>query len=258
MGMARIAIDLPLGAALEFVRRFQRLLILLLLSTFVCEPSFAQSRDTGEAASPLVVLGRSPLRADSYDNILDILLEDAAQSRHEEGVLSWDLFQPEDGTRDLFAVERYKDRATFDRHLQAPYVKVFLDNIDAAVREGEEQSAIFMKALLPTASKPILSPQTTKNLISVLSVKPESMPMTMESLLAVARAARHEEGNLVYDVFQELSAPHRLVVFQRWETSNAYAKHCQQTRQKQLDALLIRVLTQPHQEIWMGVRDIGH
>ncbi len=60
-----------------------------------------------DAESPLVVLGMSPLSDKSFENILAILLEDATQSRVEDGVISWDLFQPEDGKRDLLAVERY-------------------------------------------------------------------------------------------------------------------------------------------------------
>lgn len=227
-----------------------------LIAALACCPAYAEGSGP-DAESPLVVLGMSPISEKSYETFLPILLEDAVKSRLEEGIISWDLFQPEDGKKDLLALERYKNRAAFEKHLEASYVKAFLEHIPAAVRDGEEQAAIFMKDLLPTAAKPIPSPQTTKNIISVLSVKQESVATVVKTLLDVAKAARSEDGNLVYDVFQDISDPRRLVVFQRWATPDAYDAHRGQASQEKLNDLLEKSLTQPTREIWRAVRDIG-
>lgn len=232
------------------------LLSACLIAALACGPAYGE-RSGPAADAPLVVLGISPISDQSFAGFLPILLEDAVQSRREEGILSWDLFQPEDGKKDLLAVERYRNRATFDKHLEKPYVKAFIENIPTAVRGGEAQSAIFMNDLLPATSKPIPSPRTTKNIIAVLSVRQEAMVPVIKALLEVAQAARRENGNLVYDLSQEIAAPHRLVVFQRWETPQAYEAHRRQARLVALDQLLAKSLTQPDREPWRAVRDIG-
>jgi quinol monooxygenase YgiN len=237
-------------------RNIMHLFSVCMMATLAYVPAHAETSGSG-ADSPLVVLGMSPVSEKSYETILQILLEDAVQSRREEGILSWDLFQPEDGKKDLLAMERYKNRATFDQHIEKPYVKVFIETIPTAVREGEEQAAIFMKDLLPATSKPIPSPQTTKNIIMVLPLQQESAEPVIKALLDVAKAARRENGNLVYNVSQEIEAPHRLVVFQRWTTSQAYEAHRRQARVVALDKLLTKSLPQPDHEIWRAVRDMG-
>ena len=215
----------------------------------------AQPRNPG-GRQPFVVLGISPLRGDSYDRIHTILLEDAAKSRAEDGIISWDLFRPTDGATDLFAVERYRDRATFDRHVEAPYVKVFLDEIPAAVRPGEQQRGIFLRDLLPLAPKTIASPRTTTNIISVLSLRPEMARKAKRMLLAAARRGRMAEGNLVYDVLEEISAPHRLVVFQRWSSAGAYERHRRASDQQALDAVLQTSARSPALQI--EASDVAH
>jgi quinol monooxygenase YgiN len=195
----------------------------------------------------------SPISEKSYETFLPILLDDVVKSRREKGNISFELFEPEDGKKDLLSVERWKDRAAFEKHIEFPYVKAFLEHLPAALRDGEKQTAIFMKDLSSTTAKPIPSPQTTKNIISVLSVKQESVATVVNALLDVAKAARSEDGNLVYDVYQDISDPRRLVVFQRWATPGAFDAHRRQASQKELN----ESLTQPTREIWRAVRDIG-
>jgi quinol monooxygenase YgiN len=236
-------------------------LVLAVLSTWLiaalaCFPAYAEGSGT-DADSPLVILGTPPISQESYETFLPILLDDVVKTRLEEGNISFELFEPEDGKKDLLSVERWKNRAAFEKHIEFPYVKAFLEHLPTALREGEEQVAIFMKDLLPTTAKPIASPQTTKNIISVISVKQESVESVIKALLDVAKAARSEDGNLVYDVFQDISNASRLVVFQRWAASDAYAAHRGQAKQRELDDLLAKSLTQPNREIGRVVRDIG-
>lgn len=246
-----------LGVLKMHIPKITQFLSACIIGALSCGPGYAAEKSL-ETDSPLVVLGMSPVNQKSYDTILKILLEDAKHSRRETGILSWDLFQPEDGKMDLLAMERYQNRTIFEQHIEKPYVKVFIETIPTAVREGEAQAAIFMKDLLPATSKPISSPLTTKNIIAVLPLRQESAESVIPALLNVATAARQEQGNLVYNVSQEIESPHRIVVFQRWETSQAYDAHQRQASVVALDKLLTTALPQSHHEIWRAVRDIGH
>jgi quinol monooxygenase YgiN len=227
-----------------------------LISALACFAASTAGSDPN-AGLPLVILGRTPVTEKAYQTFLPVLLDDVRKSRDEAGNTSFDLFLPEDGKKDLLSIERWKNRAAFEKHVEFPYVTAFLASLPAVVRGGEEQTAIFMRDLSPTATKPIPAPQATKNIIAVISVKQDSVEPVTKALLEAANAARSKDGSLGYDVFQDISDSRRLVVFQRWATPGAYEAHRGQENQARLNDLLEKSLSQPTSEIWRAVKDIG-
>ncbi|QGY32433.1 putative quinol monooxygenase [Pantoea cypripedii] len=220
------------------------------------------SAQTGESqpekVSPLIVLGTSQVSNATFGTFLPVLMNDIIHSRDEKNNISFELFTPEDGTPDMLSVERWTDRAGFDAHLAYPYVQTFIEKVPSALRKGGTQSALFMRDLSPVPEQAIPSPQTTRNSLTVFMIKPTALASVIDATLKTAEAARATHGNLRYDVFQDISQPRRLAIFQRWVSSDALEAWNLQDAAKSYEAFLADSRETPASpQLWRPVKDIG-
>jgi quercetin dioxygenase-like cupin family protein/quinol monooxygenase YgiN len=207
---------------------------------------------------PVIVLGISPIKREALSAFMPVLLEDVVQGRKEAGNVVFDMYQPIDGAPDLLLVERWRSQADFDAHLKFPYVQEVLDKRISATRKGKAPNAIFLKELSQfTEPKPISEPASTHNIVAAIMLKPQARAKAIQSLLHTVKPGREAQGNLGFDVYQDLKNENQLVIVQRWESAASYRAYLNHPHAKSLHALLKASVTRSFEKDWREVKDIA-
>lgn len=210
----------------------------------------------GDASKPFSILGISPIKEDAYAIFYPVLLHDVVEGRKEPGNLVFELFRPE-GTSDLYLLERWKDHASFNAHLEYPYIKDVLEKRPAATPEGKEPQAIFMDELSYVPFKGAVLPEMTQNVIGVLNIKPEARNDFIKIAVGTAEKARSENGNLGFNVYQDQSDQNLIVIVQRWENDAVYAAYLKEASLQSLENAFKTSLVQPSEKTWLKSKDVG-
>ncbi|WP_061288016.1 putative quinol monooxygenase [Azotobacter vinelandii] len=230
---------------------------LLQAATFVTAVSgaanslFAQTTDgspAGAGDKPVTLFNILPLKPEAFPAFLPVMQANASASRREQGNFSFDVFQPEDGAPRLYLFERWAGQAALDKHMTQPNLKAVLQRADSDL--AGEASSLRLSAvpgLGADARKPFATAAAagSRNVIVLLSVKPEREQTFLEALAEVTPHARRAPGNHAFELYAVESQPRTYLLFERWDNAASHEAHLAQDYSKRLDAVLPGTLAAP-------------
>lgn len=73
-------------------------------------------------------------------------------------------------------------------------------------------------------------------IVAILVIKPEYKKEMEEALQAVANGSRGEEGNVSYDVHQNVSQPDKYIILEEWKSEEAIQIHREMAHYKAFKA----------------------
>ena len=62
-------------------------------------------------------------------------------------------------------------------------------------------------------------------IVAIVHIKPEYTEMLLPAFEKLVRASRAEEGNIHYDLHQEIGSPHHFVFVEGWKSQAAVDSH---------------------------------
>jgi quinol monooxygenase YgiN len=86
----------------------------------------------------LILAVTAPIKPESHDEAIDIAVRMTAETRKEEGCLSYTFHFPVDDPNTLFVYEEWASEAALNGHLQSTHMKEFQQRMPA-VLAGEVQ-----------------------------------------------------------------------------------------------------------------------
>lgn len=203
--------------------------------------SFAASK-----ARPVILLVHIPLKQGDFSDFLTVMHANVKGSRQETGNGSFNVFQPEDGSPDLYLVENWKSQPALDIHNGTQHLNAVKTAFQTAGRSGEPMAIDRLTEISPKApDKPDVSPETTRNVIVVIHAKPETRQKIKKVLLGVVKPSRGAPGNLVFDVYQEQANQNAFVLVERWVNVAAHEAHLAQPYNRPMKDLFATALSQP-------------
>lgn len=209
------------------------------------QPSYAQHA-ANHGDEPVIMLVTLPIQEDSLGEFLPVMQRNVQQSRLESGNISFDVYQRETGESDLFLFERWETQAALDEHMQTAHLLAVETALEHTLREGEDPATVHLIALSDSApQQTIPSPQTTRNVVVSLYIKPEAREAFVAALLATVEPSRAAPGNYEFDVYQDVSDPNALVIVERWESVAAHEAHLEQPYNEPLNAIFESSLARP-------------
>jgi len=223
-------------------------------------PDSALAEDRVTAADePIILLVENPLRKEAFDSFLSIMQKNVKESRREGGNIFFNAYQPEDGSAVLFMVECWKNQAAFDLHLESPHLAAVKEAYRDDQLPGGGMKVFRLKAISPEMPrKTIASPETTRNVIVILHVKPEARSAFMKALLKSVQPARAAAGNISFDIYQDEADTNTLVLVERWESVAAHEAFFKQSYDNALKELTEASLAKPLSNERYVLRDVGH
>lgn len=198
------------------------------------------------ATSQITLSSVIRLEPEAFDGFLATMRANAGHARSEPGAISFDVFQPEDGSPTLVLFERWADPAALDAHMQQPTLKAVLAALPEATSTAPTDLAL---AEVPPSGadsrRQPADPASSRNIIVHLSVKPEREADFLAAWAEVIPQARQAPGNAVFELYRDTAAAQRYVLLERWDSVAAHEAHLAAPYSRKLDAVLPDTLAAP-------------
>lgn len=183
---------------------------------------------------------------EGYDGFASVLRNNVHASRREAGNISFEVFRPEDGSPTLLLFERWQDRAAIESHDQEPHLAAVVDALHSTGADASDVQELV--EVLPsgasTRREPV-DPATSRNVLVVLTVKPEAEETFLQAWRDVFPHARAAPGNAVFEIYQDINTPQTYVLIERWDTAEQHETHLAQPYSLALDEVLPDTLAGP-------------
>ncbi|VFR41968.1 Uncharacterized conserved protein [plant metagenome] len=224
-----------------------RVLWLAPLCTLIASPS----AHAETVAEPVILFNTLPIKAAAFEGFLPVMQANAAASRKEAGNQSFDVFQPENGATNLYLLEHWHNQAALDLHMAQPSLKAVESRVGSDL--AGEPSSLRLSAvpgLGADARKafPAGGAAGSRNVIVVLSVKPDQEKAFVDALADVTPHARQTPGNHAFELYKVNGQDHTYVLFERWASAAQHEAHLGQDYSRRLDAVLPATLAAPVSE----------
>lgn len=126
-------------------------------------------------------------RADAVDDVRQLLAGLAATTAREPGVLAYSVRQRQDDPTRFQVSEHYRDRAAWETHMAAPYVRHALDRFERLLEAPPAVASYDERAALP---QPLSVPEAIHRRRAVRHYRPDPVAAdTLDELLGLALAA---------------------------------------------------------------------
>jgi quinol monooxygenase YgiN len=120
-------------------------------------------------------------RADAVDDVRQLLAGLAATTAREPGVLAYSVRQRQDDPTRFQVSEHYRDRAAWETHMAAPYVRHALDRFERLLEAPPAVASYDERAALP---QPLSVPEAIHRRRAVRHYRPDPVATdTLDELL---------------------------------------------------------------------------
>ena len=175
-----------------------------------------------------------------------LVLQYSEASRREAGNAQLSVVKEIGRPNRLVILETWKDQASFDAHERAAHTAQFRSSLQAIHNSPFDQRVHQGFAIDPRKSavgSDVLA------VVTHVDVPPPRREETELLLKSLAEQSRKDEGNVLYEVFQQSPArTNHFTVFAVWTDENAFALHDSQPHTRQFRAALGPMLGAPYDE----------
>ncbi|MBT9383703.1 antibiotic biosynthesis monooxygenase [Pseudooceanicola sp. CBS1P-1] len=193
--------------------------------------AFADTRDTVQA---FVIL---PVTEAAHDSFLDVMAKNVEASRAEAGNISFEAFEAEDGTPGIFLVERWKNQAAIDAHMQEPHLKAVEKIVGDSVSADPQQ--IWLKEVPEIPALPVPEDEVSpRNIVVMLKTDDAHHDAFLKAFEKAVPKARAADGNMGYNIYQVADKPNDFVVVEHWASAAQHEKHLKADYSAELDKAL--------------------
>lgn len=198
------------------------------------------------------------IKEDQWDQFVQAVQNNVANSRNEPGNLSFSLYQPENVAFQAVWFERFTNKSAHTYHKEQDYFKNAISVIQASLA-GEARS-IELKELddIP-AQAPLYAkePGKSRHVVVLFDVKAERKTDYITAMREVASHSRKAAGNLEFNLYQFAHEPNQFALIESWENKEAHEAQQKQEYLKKLQADLEGVLvSNPMDQRWV-LKDIS-
>ncbi len=167
------------------------------------------------------------IKDDKWDKYVDAMHNNIAHTHQEAGNILFTLFQPEDGSHQVLFMERYKNRAAFEKHLKAEYLPeaVNKEAVIGKMEIDELQEVPEIPAVEPQNSDDIVTP---RNVIVFFDVKPEKRNAFIKAIAELTPHSRQAKGNVRFNIFQQVNDINKFVLLESWDSIANHKTHLAQ------------------------------
>ncbi|WP_171060551.1 putative quinol monooxygenase [Poseidonocella sp. HB161398] len=172
-----------------------------------------------------------PVTDAAQDGFLEVMRDNIAGSRAEPGNISFEAFRAEDGSPGVFLVERWRDQAALDSHMETPHLQA----VGAAVGEPQQ---VWPEELagIPAAEtdESVVTPRNLAVMFDTSEETRDAFLAAMEKAVPPARAAESNAGCTIYGVAE---TPNRFVVVGTCTSAKAHMAALAAGHSQVLDAV---------------------
>jgi quinol monooxygenase YgiN len=151
------------------------------------------------------------------------LIEQYREATQKEGGNTSIEVVQEIGRANRFVIlEVWKDKASFDTHEKANPAADFRSRLQA-IHVGPSDQRVHQGLAIDARGAAI--PRNSVSVVTHVDVPPPRREEAEALLKAVAEESRKDEGNIRYDVYQEISRTNHFTIFATWRDAKAFESH---------------------------------
>ncbi len=167
------------------------------------------------------------IKDDKWDKYVDAMHNNIAHTHQEPGNILFTLFQPEDGSHQVVFMERYKNRAAFEKHLKAEYLPEAVNN-EAVIGKMEIDELKEIPEIPPVEPQNSDDIVTPRNVIVFFNIKPKKRETFIKAIAELTPHARLAKGNVRFNIFQQVDDENKFVVLESWDSIANHKTHLAQ------------------------------
>jgi quinol monooxygenase YgiN len=167
-------------------------------------------------------------------------------TRAEQGNSGIDVLQETCRSNRFVIVEVWRDETFFQIHERAPHTAEFRSRLKAVHQSPYDQRVHHDFAVGPEALR---AAADALCVVTHVDVPPPRRDETEVLLKRLAEQSRRDDGNLRYDVFQQIAPrTNHFTVFAAWDGEDAFASHARKPDTRQFREALGPMLGAPYDE----------
>jgi len=207
--------------------------------------------------APIEGLATLHVRPDHMQDFLASLRANAVHAREETGNVGFVIFQPESGGSTLYVLEQWSSESAYQAHLKQPALLAM--HKVAATDLASPIEHMFLSPVTPDtgrATVSIASPSVSRNILVLLSAKPEKKSELVNGFDTLLPQFRSAPGNLSFDVYQSREQANTLVLLERWQDVAAHQANLKRPVITKIRAVYAESLAKPLMSGRLLLKDI--
>ncbi|WP_213879313.1 antibiotic biosynthesis monooxygenase [Pseudomonas sp. dw_358] len=147
----------------------------------------------------------------------------AAAAKAQPGNLSFSVFESKADPTTVYVLEQWQNKAAYNEHLKSPKLLAMHALAKTALQGGIEHMTL--QGVGPgTDVQPtkIDDQSATSDLFVFLTVKPGSLDQFKANVSQVIPTFRKADGNVAFDIFQDVDHPEQMVQLERWSNEDLH------------------------------------
>lgn len=205
-----------------FKKTRSALLVLCISAAATGVASAAQVNDDG----PLYYLNIQTIAPQTRDAFITAMRNNATQSRKEDANREFDVAEPGGSDPTLVLFESWRDRAGYQQHEASQHVAPVLALVPTSFAKPERKYFLQNVPGLPAPERPnVTNPNPTHNVVARLEVTDAQHSAFVDAAATAIEQARHQPGNLAFNVYQQRDDLNAFVIYERWADDKAYQQH---------------------------------
>lgn len=192
-----------------------------------------------------------PVNEAASEGFMTAMRDNVVKSRQEPGNRGFHVFRAEDGGPTIYLIERWKDQAALDAHLQTAHLKAVIDAFPTVLDSGP---TIFWLDEIPEipAAPSDRDVVTPRNVVVMFETSEETRALFLDAMANVMDRSRVAPGNVGFDLFQVHDAPNRFILVERWASTGDHEAHLEADYSAQLSEALDGLLVaNPMDSRWL-------
>jgi quinol monooxygenase YgiN len=186
------------------------------------------------------------VQPDLTGQAIDLIRQYQTASAAEDGCLWGETMQERSRRNRFVVIEAWKDESVAQIHEGREHTNRFRSELGKIHNSPNDQRVHHEFSVVPVSGK---AGSGALNVVTHVDVPPPRRDETEVLLKRLAEESRKEEGNLRYDIFQQLAPrTNHFTVFAVWSDQRAYASHELKSHTRQFREALGPMLGAPYDE----------
>ncbi|MBX3742336.1 MAG: antibiotic biosynthesis monooxygenase [Akkermansiaceae bacterium] len=176
-------------------------------------------------AEELALWVKVSVKPEIHERYIEAVRKSVEETRKEPTLPRFDFYQDKNAPEIFHQFEVWSDQAALDDHLKQPYVQAAWKVRDEGQTAAKEVIKMAPYRTTTTAKPPAGDLSGSENLIVIFEPKEQLKEEFLSEFDKVIEGARKAEGNLAFELYRSTEPAGKFVLFERWQSPTAYAKH---------------------------------
>ncbi len=177
------------------------------------------------SAEELALWVKVSLKPEIHERYIEAVQKNVEETRKEPSGPRFDFYQDTASPGVFHQFEVWQNQAALDDHLKQPYVKAAWKVRDEGETAPKEVIKMVPYRTTTTAKAPAGDLSGSQNVIVIFQPEEQLQEEFLSEFDKVIEGARKADGNLAFELYRTTDPAGKFVLFERWESPAAYAKH---------------------------------